>query len=79
MKKFVSFFVIFASFTLEVFCTTPATSSEDSSKQIDQATTKIVQDDKARDVYVKCLLDKAPCSNEAEDVKSRCNLLFVPF
>lgn len=54
--------------------TTPPTtsqSSEDNSKQVDQYTTEMISNDKIRDVYVKCLLDKGPCNADAADVKSQ--------
>lgn len=67
---------LFIMLVLRVSCsapttsTTASTSSEDKSKQVDKQTTEIVNDDKTREVYIKCLLDKGPCNNDAADVKS---------
>lgn len=68
---YVLFIVTFLStLILKISCTTLSTSSEDTSKQVEQYTTEIVQNDKIRDVYINCLLDKGPCSNDANNIKS---------
>ena len=64
-----------ALLVLSVLCaalvtTTASTSTEDKSKQVDKQTTEIVNDNRTREIYIKCLLDKGPCNNDAADVKS---------
>lgn len=81
MNQFVSFVALFLSLVSQILCTstTPANSSEENSKQVEQQTNELMRNDKMRDVYIKCLLDKGPCTGEAADVKSKFGCIFFPY
>lgn len=51
-----------------VRATTPATTEQ--SRQVEKYATDMMNNDKIREVYVKCLLDKGPCNEDAADLKS---------
>lgn len=61
---------LFSTCVLGIGCTTPTSSKEENSRQVDKYATELVNNDKIREVYLKCLLEKGPCNEDAADFKS---------
>lgn len=73
MVKFPLVFALSSVLILKTECATPLASSsteDNNSRQAEKNASDIIKNDKIRETYVKCLLDKGPCSQEAAHLKS---------